>query len=77
MLYEAKPKTVRMIKKDTANKLADLMDFAAKLEKACIDTIESGIMTGDLYLLSTLENKTKVNTEDFLKAVNERLQELL
>ena len=34
-------------------------------------------MTGDLYLLSTLENKTKVNTEDFLKAVDERLKEML
>ncbi len=55
----------------------ELCEFADKLEKATIDTIESGIMTGDLYLLSTLENKTKVNTEDFLKAVNVRLQELL
>ncbi len=54
-----------------------LCAFADKLEKATIDTIESGVMTGDLYLLSTLENKTKVNTEDFLKAVNERLKELL
>jgi isocitrate dehydrogenase len=34
-------------------------------------------MTGDLYLLSTLENKQKVNTEDFLKAVNERLVKIL
>ena len=34
-------------------------------------------MTGDLYLLSTLENKKKVNTEDFLKEVNERLKVLL
>ncbi|MBQ2971719.1 MAG: NADP-dependent isocitrate dehydrogenase [Ruminococcus sp.] len=55
----------------------ELCTFADKLEKATIDTIESGIMTGDLYLLSTLENKTKVNTEDFLKAVNEKLKELL
>ncbi|MBE6823717.1 MAG: NADP-dependent isocitrate dehydrogenase [Ruminococcaceae bacterium] len=54
-----------------------LCEFADKLEQATIDTIESGVMTGDLYLLSTLENKTKVNTEDFLKAVNERLKELL
>ena len=30
-------------------------------------------MTGDLYLISSLENKTKVNTEEFLQAVNERL----
>ncbi|MBQ6153583.1 MAG: NADP-dependent isocitrate dehydrogenase [Ruminococcus sp.] len=50
-----------------------LCDFAANLEKATIDTIESGIMTGDLYLLSTLPDKKKVNTEEFLDAVNERL----
>ncbi|MBR1533299.1 MAG: NADP-dependent isocitrate dehydrogenase [Ruminococcus sp.] len=50
-----------------------LADFADKLEKATIDTIESGIMTGDLYLLSTLENKQKVNTEAFLNAVHDRL----
>ncbi len=55
----------------------ELSDFADKLEKATIQTIEDGVMTGDLYLLSTLENKKKVNTEDFLKEVNERLKKLL
>lgn len=55
----------------------ELSDFADKLEKATIQTIEDGVMTGDLYLLSTLENKRKVNTEDFLKEVNERLKVLL
>lgn len=55
----------------------DLVDFANKLEKATIKTIEDGVMTGDLYLISKLENKTKVNTEDFLHAVNERLAEML
>ncbi len=30
-------------------------------------------MTGDLYVMSTLENKTKVNSADFLKAVAQRL----
>ena len=57
--------------------LKDLCDFADKLEKATIATIEDGIMTGDLYLLSKLENKKKVNTEDFLLAVNEKLKTLL
>ncbi len=57
--------------------LADLCDFADKLEKATIDTIEDGIMTGDLYLLSSLENKKKVNTEDFLLAVNDKLKAAL
>jgi len=57
--------------------LSDLCDFADKLEKATIETIESGIMTGDLYLLSSLENKKKVNTEDFLLAVNDKLVSIL
>ncbi|WP_407383575.1 NADP-dependent isocitrate dehydrogenase [Ruminococcus sp.] len=56
--------------------ITELCDFADKLEKATIDTIEAGIMTGDLYLLSTLENKQKVNTEAFLDAVHDRLTEL-
>ena len=64
-------------KRGELDQLPDLMHFADCLEKATIKTIEDGVMTGDLYLLSTLENKTKVNTEDFLKAVDERLKEML
>jgi len=54
-----------------------LTTFADLLEKATIDTIESGIMTGDLYLLSSLENKQKVSTEAFLDAVGSRLAALI
>ena len=57
--------------------LSDLVNFADCLEKATIKTIEDGVMTGDLYLLSTLENKTKVNTQQFLTAVADRLKEML
>jgi len=64
-------------KRGELDELPELVGFADSLEKATIQTIEDGIMTGDLYLLSTLENKQKVNTEDFLKAVNERLAKLL
>ena len=53
--------------------LDDLMKFADKLEAATIKTIEDGVMTGDLYAISTLENKKKVNTEEFLKAIDESL----
>ena len=60
-------------KRGELDELPELVDFADKLEKATIDTIESGIMTGDLYLLSTLENKKKVNTEEFLDAIHDRL----
>ena len=52
---------------------AELSAFADKLEKATIDTIEDGIMTGDLYLLSSLENKQKVDSETFLDEINKRL----
>ena len=50
-----------------------LCEYADHLEKAAIQTIEEGVMTGDLYLLSTLENKTKVSTEQFLREVEKRL----
>ncbi|MBQ2944061.1 MAG: NADP-dependent isocitrate dehydrogenase [Ruminococcus sp.] len=56
---------------------SELMHFADMLEKATIDTIESGIMTGDLYLISTLEDKKKVNTQDFLKEIGKKLAELM
>ena len=48
----------------------ELMAFADKLEKATIQTIEDGVMTGDLYLLSSLENKKKVDSKTFLEAVS-------
>lgn len=54
-----------------------LMTFADKLEQATIETIEDGVMTGDLYLLSSLENKRKVDTETFLKEINLRLEKLI
>lgn len=54
-----------------------LCDFADKLEKATITTIEEGVMTGDLALLSTLPNKQKVDTETFLVEINKRLEKLM
>ena len=53
--------------------IQELVEFADRLEKACIDTIESGIMTKDLFAISTLENKTQTDTFGFLKAIAERL----
>ncbi len=55
----------------------DLCAFADKLEAATIKTIEEGVMTGDLALLSTLPNKKTVDTETFLKEINERLVKML
>ncbi|MGN0637675.1 MAG: NADP-dependent isocitrate dehydrogenase [Huintestinicola sp.] len=55
----------------------ELSEYAEKLEKATIRTIEEGVMTGDLYVLSHLENKKKVNTEDFLIEINKRLAAMM
>ena len=52
---------------------AELMAFADKLEKATIDTIETGEMTKDLALITSLENPTVLNSEDFIKAIAKRL----
>ncbi|MDR0903357.1 MAG: NADP-dependent isocitrate dehydrogenase [Ruminococcus sp.] len=56
-------------KRGELDKIPELMEFADKLEAAVIKTIEGGIMTGDLYSLSSLENKKSVSTEEFLDAV--------
>ena len=64
-------------KRGELDETPELVKFADALEKATIQTIEEGVMTGDLYLLSTLENKKKVNTEEFLLEVNERLKNLI
>ena len=64
-------------KRGELDNIPELCDFADKLEKATLATIEDGIMTGDLALLSSLENKTKVDTETFLVEVNKRLSAML
>ena len=47
----------------------ELMDFADKLEKATVDTIESGKMTKDLALITSIPNPTILNSEEFIKAI--------
>ena len=48
---------------------AALMDFADKLEKATIQTIEDGKMTKDLALITTLPDVKVLNSADFIKAI--------
>ena len=64
-------------KRGELDNLSELVNFADCLEKATIKTIEDGVMTGDLYSMSKLENKTMVDTEGFLRAVDERLKVML
>jgi len=51
-----------------------LQIFADKLEKACIDTIESGEMTKDLALITSIDNPKVLNSFDFIKAIRTRLE---
>lgn len=63
-------------KRGELDHLPELMEFADQLEKACIDTIESGKMTKDLALITELENPTVLNSEDFIKAIRQTLEEM-
>jgi len=56
---------------------ADLMKFADALEKATLSTIESGKMTKDLALITSLTDVTVLNSQDFIKAIREELEALL
>ena len=64
-------------KRGELDNLPDLIKFADDLEKATIMTIESGIMTGDLASLSSIENKRTVDTETFLIEVNNTLEKIM
>jgi len=54
----------------------ELTDFAVRLEKACIKTIEEGKMTKDLALITTIANPDIKNSYDFIKAVRKTLDSL-
>ncbi len=64
-------------KRGELDNLPGLSGFADKLEKATVQTIEEGVMTGDLALLSDIPDKQTVDTEGFLTAVNERLAAMI
>lgn len=55
--------------------ISDLVSFADKLEGAVKQTIEEGIMTGDLASLSVLPGKKTVNTLEFIQEIRKRLAE--
>ena len=61
-------------KRGELDNISALCDFADKLEKACIKTIEDGKMTNDLAIITTMENPTVLNSEDFIKAIRETLE---
>lgn len=56
---------------------AELVNFANKLETACIETIDNGIITKDLETLSEAPKKNIVTSEEWLKLTAKHLDELL
>ncbi len=61
-------------KRGELDELPQLMKFADMLEKACIETIESGKMTKDLALITSIENPTPLSSEGFIKEIRKTLE---
>lgn len=55
----------------------ELVNFADKLEKATLSVIESGKMTKDLALITSIEDPVVLNSRDFILAIREELDKLL
>ena len=56
--------------------ISELMEFADKLEKATLSTIESGRMTKDLALITSLKDVTVLNSENFIKEIRKTFEEM-
>lgn len=61
-------------KRGELDRLPELCAFADKLEKATLDTIESGRMTKDLALITELTDVTVLNSQDFIKAIRKTME---
>ena len=64
-------------KRGELDKIDELVNFANKLEKATIQTIEAGKMTKDLALITSLKDVTVLNSEDFIKEIKKTLDEII
>lgn len=61
-------------KRGELDQIPELAAFADKLEKATIQTIESGRMTKDLALITSLKDVTVLNSQDFIKEIRKTLE---
>ena len=61
-------------KRGELDNIPELMQFADKLEKATIDTVEGGQMTGDLALITSIKDAKTLNSIDFIKAIRAVLE---
>ena len=74
---ETSTNSVALRKRGELDNIPELMAFADKLEKATLSTIESGKMTKDLALITSMKDVTVLNSEGFIKAVRESLEAML
>ncbi len=64
-------------KRGELDNIPELMQFADKLEKATIATVEGGQMTGDLALITSIKDAKTLNSVDFIKAIRSTLEAML
>lgn len=64
-------------KRGELDEIPELCAFADKLEKATLDVIESGKMTKDLALITTLKDVTVLNSQDFIAEIRKNLEKML
>ena len=60
-------------KRGELDQIPELVRFADLLDEATLETIESGKMTGDLALITTIPDVQKLGTEEFIMAIKETL----
>lgn len=63
-------------KRGELDNIEELIEFADKLEKATLDTIEAGKMTKDLALITTLSDVTVLNSQDFIKEIRKTMENM-
>ncbi len=63
-------------KRGELDQLPDLMEYADRMEKAVIRTIESGKMTKDLASITSLKNVEALSSEEFIRAVRAAYENL-
>lgn len=56
--------------------IKELAEFADKLERATLETIESGKMTKDLALITSIKDPVVLNSKDFIVAIRRTLDEM-
>ena len=61
-------------KRGELDETPELVEFADRLERATIDTIESGSMTGDLARITTLPDPRVLGTEEFILAIRDTME---